>query len=410
MRQGIALFSMTGERRGGRIDRRQTPRGGRRLHDTIRLALFSALCAVAALPGTASAQVKFGFDADSVTKARQLGMPVAYASVWAGSWNQKWGWKDVEGKLRAAKDAGVVPVVQWWYWGDDISPACVEHGCNDRYEGIRKDKATWTRLSNELADLIVRVMGPDSEALVITETEFNKNGIEDYEPFDGYLADEAAIFHARQLKVVLGFGNWGRSQWRNFDRAVASADLLGAQILQSSIRDAATYLSGADMLVQGARYNQQTFHKPTFITDFAFSSYPEPSYLNDQDTVVREVFARMDEFRAAGVQGMIWRMLVDDPKFDTSNYHGEAERHWGLLHADGSAKPAFTPFLNGMLAEKAYAETEAARAAPPALEQVEQSLASLRVPARARGGKAIAGQAVPPSATSTSTRVGARRP
>ena len=399
---------MTGERRSGRPDRRDTPRGGRRVADTIRLALFTALCAAAAAP--ASAQVQFGFDADSVSKARQLGMPVAYGSAWAGSWVQKWGWKDVERKLRAAKAAGVVPVVQWWYWGDDISPNCVEHGCTDRYEGVRKDKANWTRLSNELADLIVNVMGPDSGTLVITETEFNKNGIENYEPFDGYLAEQADIFHARRLKVVLGFGNWGRSQWKNFDRAVASADLLGAQILQSSVRDASTYLSGADMLLQGARYNRQTFNKPTFVTDFAFSSYPEPSYLNDQDTVVREVFARMDEFRAAGVQGMIWRMLVDDPAFDTANYHGEAERHWGLLHADGSAKPAFTPFLNGMLTEKAYAEAEAAQSTAAAQQGSGQAEASLRVPSRARGGRATAGQAVARPASSTSTRAAAQRP
>jgi hypothetical protein len=400
---------MTGERRSGRPDRRDTPRGGRRVADKIRLAFFTALCAVAAAP--ASAQVKFGFDADSVAKARKLGMPVAYASAWAGSWNQKWGWKDVERKLRAAKDAGAVPVVQWWYWGDDISPNCVEHGCTDRYEGIKKDKANWMRLSNELADLIVNVMGPDSGTLVITETEFNKNGIENYEPFDGYLAEQADIFHARRLKVVLGFGNWGRSQWKNFDRAVASADLLGAQILQSSVRDASTYLSGADMLLQGARYNRQTFKKPTFVTDFAFSSYPEPSYLNDQDTVVREVFARMDEFRAAGVQGMIWRMLVDDPAFDTANYHGEAERHWGLLHADGSAKPAFTPFLNGMLTEKAYAEAEAAQSTAAAQLGSGQAEASLRVPSRrARDGRASAGQAVARRSSSTSTRAAAQRP
>jgi hypothetical protein len=364
MRQRIALFSMTGERRAGCVDRRGEPRGGRRLGDKLRLAIFAAVFATATMPATASAQVKFGFDADSIPTARQLGMPVAYASARAGPWNQESGWKDVERQLRAAKDAGVVPVVQWCYWGDDISPSCVERGCSDRHEGVWKDKAAWTRLSNELADLIVNVMGPDSGALVITETEFNKNGIENYEPFDGYLVDQAAVFHARQLKVVLGFGNWRRSQWRNFDRAVASADVLGTQILRSSVRDATTYRSGVDELLQGARYNQQTFNKPTFVTDFAFSSYPEPSYLNDQDTVVREVFARMDEFRAAGVQGMVWRMLADDPAFDTNNYHGEAERHWGLLHADGSAKPAFTPFLNGVLTEKAYAEAiEAAAAA-----------------------------------------------
>jgi len=68
--------------------------------------------------------------------------------------------------------------------------------------------------------------------------------------------------------------------------------------------------------------------------------------------VVRDIFARLGEFRAAGVQGMVWRMLADDPAFDTANYHGMAERSWGLLHADGSPKPAFLPFLNGMLDER----------------------------------------------------------
>lgn len=67
--------------------------------------------------------------------------------------------------------------------------------------------------------------------------------------------------------------------------------------------------------------------------------------------MIRDIFSRMDELREAGVQGMIWRMLADDPNFNTANYHGTAERHWGLLRADGSPKPAFQPFLNGMLAE-----------------------------------------------------------
>lgn len=89
------------------------------------------------------------------------------------------------------------------------------------------------------------------------EPEFNKGGIENYEPFDGYLAEQAAIFHQRALLVVIGFGNWGRSHWSGFDRAVASADILGTMSL---------------------------------------------------------------------------------------NYHGIAERYWGLLHADGRAKSAFRWF------------------------------------------------------------------
>ena len=53
MRQGISLFLMTGERRSrASADRRQTPRGGRRVIDKIRLALFTAVCAVAGGPTT----------------------------------------------------------------------------------------------------------------------------------------------------------------------------------------------------------------------------------------------------------------------------------------------------------------------------------------------------------------------
>jgi hypothetical protein len=311
------------------------------------VAVLFALMSPAVL---AQAPVQFGVDAKSVARARGLGMPVTYAGTWAGAWNQKWGWDGVESDLRAANAAGAVPVVQWWYWGDDISPTCVERGCRDRYQDVQKDKPTWSRMSNELADLIVRIGGADSRALVVIESEFNKNGIENYEPFDGYLAEQAAIFHQRGLRVVVAFGNWGQSLWKNFDRAVAAADVLGTMALQSSVRDASTYLSGADQLITAAQYLHETFAKPTFI-DFAFSSYPEPSYALDQDAVIRDIFRRMDELRAAGVQGMVWRMLVDDPSFDTSNYHGMAERYWGLLHADGSPKPAFLPFLNGVLAE-----------------------------------------------------------
>lgn len=348
--RGTPVFVRNAERRHVDTDRRGTPRGGRRAFDVARTGSCAALFALFSTSALAQVPVHFGFDTTSVSRARSLGMPITYGSSWAGAWNQKWGWGGIEDDLRTAKAAGVVPVIQWWYWGDDISPECVEHGCTDRYHGVQKDKATWTRLSNELADLIIRVGGADSQALVVIETEFNKHGIENYEPFDGYLAEQAAIFHQRGLKVVVGFGNWGHSQWKYFDRAVAAADLLGTMALQSSVRDASTYLSGADQLISAAQYFQDTFGKRTLV-DFAFSSYPDPSYERDQDTVIREIFRRMEEFRAAGVQGLIWRMLSDDPAFNTDNYHGIAERYWGLLRADGSPKPAFLPFLNGMRTE-----------------------------------------------------------
>jgi len=338
-------------RRGGDRRRRVRPEPGRRASDALRATFLAAFCSfVASSPAEAQQPIRFGVDAKAASQGRGLGLPVTYASTWAGAWVQKYGWGGVEADLRAAKAADAIPVVQFWYWGDDISPSCVENGCQDLYHGVWKDRATWQRLSGELADLIARVMG-DVGALVVVETEFNKNGIENHEPFDGYLAEQLAMFRGRGHRAIVSFGNWNKAAWGRFDRAVAAADLIGAMVLYSSVREPNTYLSGPEALLSAARYNQATFHRPSFVTDFAFSSYPDTTYELYQDTVVREIFSRMDEFRAAGVQGMVWRMLSDNPNFDTANYHGVAERHWGLVRADGTRKLAFTAFRNGVLAE-----------------------------------------------------------
>lgn len=317
----------------------------------MRAALVTLMSMSVAAAATA-APMEFGVDVAGADKAAAKGMPLKYASLWAGSWNQKYGWGGVEDQLRKAKANGMTPVVQWWYWGDDISPSCVEQGCNDRYQQVWKDKATWKRLSGELAAVIDNVYGAQSNAVVIIETEFNKGGIESYEAFDGYLVEHARLFQARGQKVVIGFGNWGQSQWKTFDRAAGSADYLGIQVLYSSVRESNTYMTGAQVLIDGAKRLQSMFGKPTFVTDFAFSSYPEPNYVTYQDLVVQDIMARLPELKAAGVQGMVWRMLTDDPKFDTANYHGQAERHWGLLRADGSEKPSFSSFMNGIAADR----------------------------------------------------------
>jgi hypothetical protein len=195
-------------------------------------------------------------------------------------------------------------------------------------------------------------MGPDSPALVVVEPEFNKNGIETYEPFDGMLAEQVNIFHRKgNIKVVIAFGNWAPEHWSRFTGAVAKSDYVGTQLLQSSIRNAPTYLKAVDMLITGARDLQGRFNKPCFVIDLALSSYPQPTYEGYQAAVIKELFARLPELKKVGVRGVIWRQLIDDPKFDTTNYHGMAERFWGLLHANGTPKAAFAPFLHGIQSE-----------------------------------------------------------
>jgi len=71
--------------------------------------------------------------------------------------------------------------------------------------------------------------------------------------------------------------------------------------------------------------------------------------------VVAQLFQRLGELKNLGVRGVVWRAIVDDPSMDTSNYHGAAERHWGFVRADGSEKPAFRPFADGIRAAAAAA-------------------------------------------------------
>jgi hypothetical protein len=328
-----------------------------------------ALATVPAVSGraTAAEPMRFGIDSDAVTLAKSRGVAISYGTFWLGAWTQKYGWAEAESQLKAAAAANVTPVIQWWYWGDDISPSCVENGCNDRYHNVLKTKATWYSMSQELAQLIVRTIGT-REAIVIIETEFNKNGTENYEPFDGYLADHIAIFkNAGNIKTVVGFGNWSQSTWSRFDRAVAASDFLGVQLLRSSVREPATYMQAITTLIDGAKYLKNTFNKPSLVTDLALSSYPSTSYESNQEVMIEELFKRMNELKDVGVRGILYRMLVDDPNFDTANYHGMAERYWGLLRADKTEKPAFARFVAGIKAENATpTPTPTPAPAPPA--------------------------------------------
>lgn len=295
--------------------------------------------------------MRFGLPVAALSDAASYGVSMNYGVMWSGAWTQTWGWNAIEEDLQRAKARGVTPIVHWWYWGDDISPDCVERGCDDKRQGVWKDRTTWYRMTRELASLIDTTMG-GRDTIVIVETEFNKNGIENYEPFDGYMLDQ--IVELRRIagvKVILAFGNWGLSAWSRFDRSAAAADMVGTQLLRSSVREAKSYLSAVDTLVSGATHLRNTFRKPSVIVDLALSSYPADEYEAHQETVVRGLFARVHELKALGVTAIVWRALVDDPDFDTSNYHGIAERHWGFMTAAGSQKPAFRPLVDGIRAE-----------------------------------------------------------
>lgn len=324
----------------------------------------AGLPATAGTPASTDPPMAFGIDAAGVPALTGLGARPDYATMWIGPWTLTSGWGGPDAQLASLSAAGVTPAVHFYYWGDDISPACVENGCWSSLHGTQKDAAHWAQLADQLTAHLKSKLG-GKPALVFLESEFNKGGISTYEPFDGDLTDMAHRLKAAYpaAKVVLSFGNWDSGNWGTFDRAAAASDYTGIQGMRGSTRDSlATYQGLYTATLAGAQRLQTLFHKPIVLTDLALSSYPEPAYLSYQATELRKFFAGLDALQATGVAAMLYRSWNDAPGMDLANYYGEAERHWGLAYPGGAQKEAGKAWLQGVAAERSGAGTSTASA------------------------------------------------
>jgi hypothetical protein len=356
-----------------------------------KLASIAASAALVALSLTATAgtaqaaPVRFGMDLGSIQQQGEAGARPDYGMVWIGAWNNN-SFGGPNAQLDQAYLQGVTPAIQFYYWGDDISQACVEKGCDSPLHKTHKDKAGWDMLARQLVESLHAHM-KGRAVVIILETEFNKADVAAYEPLDGYLADKATYLKKDYpaAELVLGFGNWGRESWGTWDRAAAACDDTGVQGMRGSTKNsAASYESIADDTLAGAKALRDRFQKPVFLTDIALSSYPEPDYLARQAKTLNMYFVRLAEFKALGVKAILYRGFSDSPTMDTANYFGEAERHWGLTWAaNQTAKPSQKVWIDGVKAERASAAPSTAPASTaPTTTSPKPSPSSTPTPSR----------------------------
>lgn len=299
---------------------------------------------------TTAPPVRFGLDLASIDAQAAAGLKPSLGMTWIGPWTLKSGWGGPDALFEKAYRSGVTPVVQFYYWGNDISKACIDNGCWSTIHSAWKSRAGWDTLAQQLADhLSWRLHG--APAYIVIETEFNKGDAARYETLDGLLEAKARYFDAKyaNARTVLGFGNWDRASWATFDRAAAASDLVGLQGLRGAPRNSyESYVGLADATLAGAKELQWRFHKPILLTDIGASSHWEPEYLKHQATAVGRFFDRLGDLQAAGVQGIVYRSFRDSPGASTREYFGESERHWGLAWADGTPKSAWTRWRDGV--------------------------------------------------------------
>jgi len=252
----------------------------------------------------------------------------------------------IDAALQSIQDANVTPAIHFYYWGDDLSPACLDYGCNG------KSRAAWDQLARQLTEHLWADLG-GKPALILVETEFNKGSVAHDASFDAALA--ATETNLRQLypaaQLVLAFGDWNLDAWSNWNKAAAASDAVGLQAITAWPRhtlaqQAALY----NLTLTGVSRLAQLFHKPVVLTDVALSSYG-PSGESIQETSMRRFFAGLPDLRKAGTTTVLYRSLVDAS--NATDYFGVAEAHFGLGFSATSLKPAGLAWLDGVAAERA---------------------------------------------------------
>ncbi|MCA1814695.1 MAG: hypothetical protein LC624_12245 [Halobacteriales archaeon] len=77
--------------------------------------------------------------------------------------------------------------------------------------------------------------------------------------------------------------------------------------------------------------------------------------------------------------------MSDNPTMDPANYHGEAERHWGLVRSDGAPKSAAAVWVQGVGAARAAPLPPPTPAPGADPDRAPRSAPSLHAPALSAG-------------------------
>ena len=328
-------------------------------------------------PPPVSTGIGYGFPMDQVVDVQSAGADLAYGSFWMGEWVNDSGWGGLRTWLDKAIANDVTPVIQWYYWGDEINANCYQTTC-----GSSKTKANWDTLAGQLRNEIALKM-QGRKAIVVLETEWHKHGMESATTFDGWLRNQMTILRSdttEDIEVALGWGHWASEPaYTTYTQAAQAADYNGTMVLFSCLDDRGEF-AGIDGSIQKIIDNATTlttkYGKPILVDDVGLSTYSGSSsgdssyslyssydrdcpvsydYALLQEEKYAEIFTRKAELASAGVFGLVFRSFNDSVNLNgTIQFHKIAERWWGIVRDTGNGpeyKPAYDDVINGIKGE-----------------------------------------------------------
>jgi hypothetical protein len=269
-------------------------------------------------------------------EALERGVPLDLFEVWLPrGWDEDWVKRR---RLERLAAQGVTPVVVHYYFGDAISRERVEAQRDGWYSSM------W-RMAN-----LVRM---DAPVLVVLEPEFNiappegETAITSWPWFARDLRAAAEMIRKQAPNALIGTCPGDFPGTPNLEPVLgpvaADLDFLAFQEMRASTdpeAERADYLEVGRAASDYARYLKRAFGRPLLLAYVAVSSHGR--WEKRQADALRDLHRHRDALRGAGVFGLIYFQLRDDPAH--AGYFGAAERHFGLLRADGTPKPALEVF------------------------------------------------------------------
>lgn len=268
-------------------------------------------------------------------RARQLRVPLDYLEVWLPrGWRESWlpAWE-----LRALAKHGTVPVFVHYFFGDAISG-----------ERIAAERTAWHASLERLAHLIA----PLDRALVVLEPEFNTDPPPGETPVvewpGAVAAFREAVQRVRTIAPAAQLGICAGDFYPDLD--LDSLAPLGPDLDFTAFQEMRAkgdpearrpgYLRIGAQATRYARYLRETFERPVLLAYVAVSSHD--GWRAEQAHAIRDLVRHRSALESAGVFGVIYFQLQDDPEH--VGHFGPAERHFGLTDGRGRPKPALEAF------------------------------------------------------------------
>ncbi|MGF1778341.1 hypothetical protein [Vibrio nomapromontoriensis] len=245
-----------------------------------------------------------------------------------------WNWLRSD-LLRGAHQHGYIPMINYWFFGDQISPDYVQ--------------ANRQRYLDEIKNKLIPLLRDLPQAYLILEPEFNKQGIETWDGWDPLMLEVIALIrkHAPQIKVGLGLGDWDQPgstpSYNSAQKSIEASDFVASMLMLSSYTERAHSAPDWSAWIRALRLGEQLqkrFNKPWMLAYLSIAS--QPNWQAQQANELDKLTFYLPMLRQLGLFALNWFSLTDEP--NQTGWFSDAEQSFGLLDANYQAKTALATY------------------------------------------------------------------